>query len=856
MSKIIYSLANYFQKNRLLILFLSLTITIVIVGYSIFSYESKRIIKDEIKYLNFVGTFEESNIIRWFNKTMNIAHAIHSSDLFYKNFRTYLSNPSKLENQADVRDYIKTVIKDKNLISGFIIDTLGKTIFNYGDRIYELTQQSKKWILNSSNQKKVTLSDIYLDEDTNTPYFELIIAIDGDEIQNENVLGYLVFLINAREDLFARLNTWNGLSGSSETLIFKIVEDELIYLNDAKHLGNFAMRLRTKIGAEEIPGKRISTFEKGVVEGIDYRGEKVLAYTAYIPQMDWYLVVKVDKKEVLLAINKAFYVAAGSTVIVLILFGTVFGIIWRKQRIVQLEKELALQSDRTILSQKYETLSKFANDAFILADKELKIVEANEKTVEMYGYSYPELLNLPLLVLRAPEERLSLKNIVEQIRSMNGMVYETLHLKKDGTKFFVEVSAKTIEIGGKEYMIEICRDITERKKFEKELNESRIKAEESDRLKSNFLSMMSHEVRTPLNIILGVIDILKEAVKNEILPAKDHFFDMISRNSSRLMTLINDMIDISRIESNEMSLSFTVRNAESMLMDLKAEFEMETFTKGLQIIEKYDAPNAYIKIDELRFHQVISNIISNAIKFTQRGGITLSTKIIDEEVNISVKDTGIGISDKFKNHLFKLFRQADEGFSRNFEGAGLGLAIANRFANLMGGRINVESEINKGSTFTVIFPKVESRFLIAPDNSNAHRSSQYIIESKPTVLIVDDNKDSRFFVEVILNKLGLNYHTASDSKTAVQILNQFDIDLILIDINLYGDIDGEKLFDIIRFELLFDSLPIVAVTGHSKNGDRERFLARGFNDYISKPFTMETLSKILFKYLRKEEKIK
>jgi PAS domain S-box-containing protein len=806
----------------------------------------------EVSNLEVFAASEEEAVHKWHEDIVNQGYLIYSSKIISNLLFNYLQDKSNSSLEEDVNDYLRAQSKDKNIITGFLTNTDFKTVFNYKGNHFQLSGSSTELFKQAKFTEHVYLSQPLLDIATNTPYQELVIAITNHGRKNSKIYGYLVLIVNLREGLFKQLNKYNVARSSYESILLRKKRDELIYINDVKYVPSYALRLSTRIGAEEIPGKRLSHYEKGTITGIDYRGETVVAYISYLSKLDWYLVVKVDKREILTETNKVFYISAGSVVLALILFGIIFGTIWRKERFEQLQKELELQLDRAILAHKYATLSKLANDAIILIDENLRIVEANDKAFEMYGFTPVELERLPLISIHAMEVRSSVDETVKKIKLDNGYIYETIHINNRGDSFYVEVSAKFVNINGKEYLMEICRNVEERKRIEQELRAAKSKAEESDQLKSNFLSMISHEVRTPLNIILGVVDILDSSVTKELLPSRDNLFDMVGRNSKRLINLISDMIDISRVQSNDLSFNYNIRNAETILLDIKAGFEHDARMKGLQIIEKFNAPNGFIRIDEERFYKVMSNIILNAIKFTQRGGITLITEIVKDKLHISVKDTGIGIAPNFKEHLFKFFRQAEEGYGRSFEGAGLGLAISKRFLDMMGGKLEVQSEVNVGSTFTVILPRVHTPYLSESQTEKVFGKIEKSNSMKPYVLIIDNDKDSLFSMEIIMSKLGVDYHSVAAESNAFQVLKNNKVDTILINTCPNNKINPEKVVEIIRNEFNLIDLPIIAVSDALANGGRERLLACGFSSIIYKPFTIETLSKVLYDFTRKE----
>ncbi|MFN4111062.1 MAG: ATP-binding protein, partial [Ignavibacteria bacterium] len=422
-----------------------------------------------------------------------------------------------------------------------------------------------------------------------------------------------------------------------------------------------------------------------------------------------------------------------------------------------------------------------------------------------------------------------------------------VHKTAKGKPFNVQVSAKFIEIEGNEYLIQIIRDFEERKRTEDELKAAKTKAEESHRLKSNFLSMMSHEVRTPINIILGAVDILKSNLSEENYRGNEHLFDMITRNGKRLLTLISDIIDISRIESNELKLEFIIRNVESLILDVVNEYQNIAKGKGLQIITNFKAKNPYARIDEVRFLQIITNLVSNAIKFTSQGGITIITENFEETIHISVKDTGIGIPESSMKDIFGMFRQAHEGYSRNYEGAGLGLTITQKLTKMMGGEIKVESQVNVGSVFTVIFPVVKTEELdetLLKTLQEKHKSS-----FKPTILIVNNDKDESFYLESLMIRLGFEYFTLNNGNKIISFIKHKPVDCVIYSVNLQNEIETEKVMNEIRNKIKLESLKIVALRSPDTVITEQRLIEIGFNLVKTKPFSFEEISKILFQIL-------
>lgn len=1091
------------SKNTILTIFVILTLIILGLEFLLYQFERNRLIEEEQSILTFIAEKEEKSISEWYFKTKTFAEVLTQSENFRSIFQSYLRNPNDVRSNNLINDLFRKEIVDKNLVTVVIYDTSLKKVYSFQNFPFELRQSTKEKIYQFDSENYFYISTIYKRK---SPIYENIISVCDVVIgifispNSTKPDYYLVLVSDARKNIFPLINTFSNRRNSLETILLAEENNEIVYQNDLRFLFSSDMVLKASPGKDEITGRKITVSKKGLNEGNDYRGEKVFAYTTYIPALDWYLVVKIDKKEVLIQTNKILYTISGSIILILFLFIIVLGVLWKREEVERIKKELEIQRMQNLMAQKYQIISKYANDAFFLISKDGSIVEANDKAVEMYGYSVTELKGRPFVLLEAPENRMEWNDLLNKLRQDTGSVYESIHINRQGHKFFVEISAKIISIQNELFLVAIVRniedrkkaelqliesekkfytlfqqaydsililkkdlivdcntragklfnilkedlvnksikdfiaeknqeildsffnsvlnpteaegksfqltlkkstgqtfdgelnlsvvelkgekvaqvfirDVTERKQFlehlekfkraientdemmmitdtngkieyvnpaferitgytleevkgktpnilksgvhpkefykdlwdtilagkswqglivnkkkdgrnyteemiispiknekneiisfvavkkdvterikaEEELKLARIKAEESDRIKSNFLSMMSHEVRTPLNVILGFIDIIKASIDPEEFPEKDHIFSVIQRNSKRLITLINDIIDISRIESNELKLEFGTHNAQLLLMKATAEFEMEARAKGLRIIDDYNLDDVFIRVDEVRFHQIMSNLLSNAIKFTSRGEITVSAKAIENRLYISVKDTGIGIPKEFLPHLFEFFRQAEEGYNRNFEGAGLGLAITKKLVNMMNGEIYVESEVNKGSTFTVVFPivsKIEEQKIV--EEEKVEEIEPIKIETdEPTILIVEDNKDNSYFVEVILNKLGLKYYSVTDSNQAFEILQNKPIDLILMDISLTGDMSGEDALKILKQNPKYQHIPVIAMTAHAMLGDKEHFLSVGFDDYIAKPFTFDQLTQLLFKFLKK-----
>ena len=394
-------------------------------------------------------------------------------------------------------------------------------------------------------------------------------------------------------------------------------------------------------------------------------------------------------------------------------------------------------------------------------------------------------------------------------------------------------------------------DITELKKVQQDLITAKGEAEASDHAKSVFLATISHEVRTPLNVVLGYTDLLYKDLAEQMSTEQKGMFESIFQASDRLKQLIEDVLDVSRIEAGKMKFSISEIEADEMTRKCVNEIRVSAKEKNLDIIEEYGAPKIRISVDEVRLNQALGNILINAVKYTKKGCITIKSVVSGEKYLVSVMDTGIGIPEEFMPHIFTYFKQADEGYSRHYEGAGLGLHISNRLIRAMGGEIQVKSKENTGSTFTISLD-----ISTTLEHTKKHKSEHSVdipkihgIRESTTILILDDNQPNVQYVEFVLKRLKINSMSIDTGEKAMKILQKNKVDCILADISLSVGMSGIDFMKEVRKLDKFDKIPIIAVTAHTMKGQKEEFLEMGFDGYLPKPFKEDDLVGILNKHL-------
>ncbi len=488
----------------------------------------------------------------------------------------------------------------------------------------------------------------------------------------------------------------------------------------------------------------------------------------------------------------------------------------------------------------------------------------NPKLTEMTEWTKEEIIgNNPRIFKSGYHTNEFYKNLWDTILNGNEWHREIQNRKKGGKLYWEDCIIFPVKNDEGEItrFVAIKEDITEKKRMIQELIEAKAKAEESDRLKSAFLANISHEVRTPLNAILGFAQILylQPITESEVI----NFSKIIYKRGQDLLRLFNDIIDVSLIDTKQLVVNPRVGKVAPLLYELRDTFSAseEFLSKGIEIRIGEIVPEDFEFVtDFFRVKQVLNNLIHNSLKFTQKGFVEFGCSVQEGgKLLFYVKDTGIGIPESKKDFIFGRFQQVDTDFlARPHQGLGLGLAISNEIVRLLGGKIWFESEFGKGTTFFVTIPS--SEFEIAAEkiesterNHQKETTSQLDSRKKYVFLIAEDEYSNFVVLEKFLQKnFNCEVLNARNGSEAVEIANQHKgIDLIIMDIRM-PEKDGYTAFKEIRANNI--SVPIIALTAYAFPEDRNRIVDTGFDDYIAKPFEFEDIEWKIKKLLSEKEK--
>jgi signal transduction histidine kinase/ActR/RegA family two-component response regulator len=384
---------------------------------------------------------------------------------------------------------------------------------------------------------------------------------------------------------------------------------------------------------------------------------------------------------------------------------------------------------------------------------------------------------------------------------------------------------------------------------QQELEARSRRGEEADRLKSAFIANMSHEIRTPLNSVLALSQLLRDGVAGPLTVDQRRYLEVVERNGQGLLHLINDILDLSRIEAGHIEIDAQSLDVAAQIEAVADALGPLAAAKGLDLAIMLPPDLPRVRADADRFRQILTNLVGNAIKFTETGQVRISADVRDDAITLHVTDTGVGIPDSYRDKIFQEFFQVDQTLVRRQGGTGLGLAIAQRLARLMDGDISVESVVGKGSRFSLRLPRAgDVATQAAPPVAPAVDETGPVMPA--SVLVVEDNEDNLFTLRQVLARLPLDLSFATSGRQAIEACRRQMPDLVVMDVQMPG-MTGLQATGAIRSLPGGAHVPILALTAQAMKGDRERILAAGCDDYVAKPFQPKELIDAIARLLRR-----
>jgi PAS domain S-box-containing protein len=519
---------------------------------------------------------------------------------------------------------------------------------------------------------------------------------------------------------------------------------------------------------------------------------------------------------------------------------------------LELQNEELIQArDRAELAEKkYIELYESAPSGYLTLSREGDILELNDSAASMIHKDRSELINNRFAVFISEETIDIFAHFFDKVLKSNKKESCEVVLKRSGNAP-VYINIDAICSKNKEFCLLTIVDITKRKEAEKSMLQLKV-ANEAIEFKQNFLANISHEMRTPLTGILGMIDILEHT---ELTKTQKDYLNTLKHSSENLKEIINQVLDYSKIEAGKVKLKPNLFSLKELLAETKILYKGSVLPKVNFSIKSDPKIPDLIFADGSRIRQIINNLVSNALKFTEKGSVVLSSHLLSPNplskqvmIKVAVTDTGIGIPEGLRDKLFVPFSQIDNKDSRKHEGTGLGLSICKELVLLLRGEIGVATEYQKGSTFWFVFPALlKDAKIPIPKKQPGHSSINNIINHKQNlnILFAEDKKTNQKVISLILSSMGHKVTIASNGEQAISIFKPGKFDLILMDIQM-PVMDGitatKKLKE--NFEYL---PPIVGLSANAFEGDREKYMVLGMDEYLTKPFNTDEFVELMTK---------
>ncbi len=505
--------------------------------------------------------------------------------------------------------------------------------------------------------------------------------------------------------------------------------------------------------------------------------------------------------------------------------------------------------------------------AITVTDQSEKVIAWNPFAEQMFEMTREDLFNKPVKDFYPEREWRKIRKLnIRKKDSVSGIMTQVV--KKDGSILDVDASISIIRDtrGRVAGAIGILRDISKQRRIQEMLIKAKMEAEEANNSKSLFLAKMSHELRTPMNAIIGMLDLtldtgLSDEQRENLKVAKDA--------AGNLLRLINDILDLSRAEAGKISIEAIEISLAEIVRSVCRGLQVLAQNKNLYLSwQVADNIPAFVMGDPVRIRQIIINLVNNAIKFTHKGGVNVSVSLQsrrdkDCDVVFAIKDTGIGIPKEKQSRIFEVFSQADDQTARRYGGTGLGLVISKKLAEMMGGRVWIESEEGQGSTFNVLLrlPVSTSVYTIPTPETTALADVPRVGTASEDVgciriLLAEDNLVNQKVAERILQKRGWDVVTANNGKEALDAVSKARFDIVLMD-DIMPEMTGVEAVKIIRNEEKQTGLhlPIIAMTANAMMGDREKYLAGGMDGYVSKPIDRDQLFKEIINLVKQRKEV-
>jgi len=670
----------------LILIFIILSIGILTTGYSYYKNQEDYIAKEKQQELAVIIALKIDQIISWRQERIDYASTIMDDPFLAMRVSDFIKGRTKpvLEKQIIERLTALASFQYQSLI---LIDPEGNVRLSVPTSKQGLTPYVKSLASQAMQAQKVVFSDLYRDEDSKVMLSVLtpLLVIQGNK---KVTIGAILIRIEPYQFLYPLIKSWPTPSLTGETELVRREGNEVVFLNELRHRKNIPLNLRFPLDSPKLVAAMIARGKTGIVEGFDYRGVPVLAATGLIPDSPWFLVAKIDADEIYAPLKKLsqqlvffLFVLIGSAGISVAYFQ-------RNQQIRFYRRQYEAERKRRVLAQRYEYLTRFANDIILVTDQSLRIVEANDRAITSYEYTRDELLNLHLIDLYPPGSEQVLDTLMRHVEEESGLIFEVMQQRKNGTTFPVEVSLRLLELEGEKLFQEIIRDITERKRTEEVLKQSEknmrylasqlLSAQEDERKR------LSRELHDELGHALLALKLQVESVEEQLLPQQV----TLKREVKKILEFINSTIE----EVRRLYLDLSPGDLEDLGLSTALHSLIDDFSqlqKHIRWTIKLDNLDGLFALStQTAIYRIVQEALTNIGKHAKPKNVFLRIKREKQEVSFTIEDDGIG----FDRHKVVNEKRT------------LGLLTMEERVKILGGTFELWSQENRGAKISFIIP--------------------------------------------------------------------------------------------------------------------------------------------------------
>jgi PAS domain S-box-containing protein len=628
---------QYPSKRYYYLVFVILTIVIFASGYLFYNSRKETLIKEKYQELSTIADLKTKQIVDWRQNIISEGYEFLNNQLFISELDNYIRGKRTSEQIVNRLELVK---KYKGFTSASILDVNLYCILCDSP----LTYENKDLLNNLLSNKTSLLSSIYPNKDTTSFMIDLYIPLFLKTNNSERLLGLLILQQNPEDYIFPLIQSWPTPSRTSETLLFQVERDSLVYLNKLRHSSKNPFTIKYSIYETSLPAAILARGTTGIVEGFDYRGVPVLADLKRIPGSQWFLVTKIDQDEIFSILKDQITIIALAALVVIFSLIAALIFIWKNQSVNFYRRLHTSELEKTDILLQFESITKEANDIILLLNKEGDIKYANQKAVDIYGYTIEQLYKMNIRDLRDDKLSPDFESIVSQIEKGKGIFYEAVHHKNDGTTFPIEASAIIVKLRGSEFLQTIIRDVTERKNYEELIKKSLLEKDILLKEKDFLLKEIHHRIKNNLQIIASLLRLQTVSIEDEKI--KNIFNDSSNRVNS--IAMIHQKLYSERVESIK---------AADYIPDLVTLVE-KTYNSGSDKIEIiYDIDDLDLVSDSavylgLLINEIVSNSFKHAFPGNVYGHITIKLKQLSEnDYLLIIKDDGIGLPENRKTGL-------------------------------------------------------------------------------------------------------------------------------------------------------------------------------------------------------------